>query len=102
AADAPGGAELVDPGGELVGHPLPVPRRRGTTDRAAVQVGVLEVEAGVPDPLLGHLGAGEVGDVLHVGAEAGGADHRAVGAGEGTAGELLPTRAVVPCVLESV
>src|SRR5580765_5620436 len=50
AADAPGGTELVDPRGELVCHPLPVARLRRTSDRPAVEVGVLGVEAGVPHP----------------------------------------------------
>ena len=51
AADAARGAELVDPGRELVGHPLPVARARRAPDAAAVDVGVVEREAGVPHAL---------------------------------------------------
>src|SRR5512133_389946 len=50
AADAARGAELVDPGRELVGHPLPVARAPGLAHAAAVHVGVPEREARVPQP----------------------------------------------------
>src|SRR4051794_28215460 len=78
AADAPGGAELDLPGRELVRHPLPVAGARGLADGAvAVDVGVIEGEAAVP--VLAALDVpGQVVDVLHRGAEAGGADQRAV------------------------
>src|SRR6478752_8499229 len=59
AADATGGAELVDPGRELVGHPLPVARAPPPTYAAAVRVGVLEGEAGVPQPGVLGLAARE-------------------------------------------
>src|SRR5664279_4379687 len=90
AADAPGRAELVDPGAELVRHPLPVAGFRRIPHRPAVDVGEIGVEAGVPHPVpFGDL-AGEVRDVVHGGAAAGRADHRAVGAG------LAPGRDVIP------
>ena len=57
---------------------------------AAVQVGEVKFEAGVPAlPALGVL-AGQIGDVLDGGAEAGRAGHRAVAAGQ------APGRHVVP------
>src|ERR1035437_6045757 len=45
AAHAARAAELVDPGGELVGHPLPVAGARGRAHGAAVDVGVVDGEA---------------------------------------------------------
>src|SRR6188472_2016437 len=73
-ADAAGGPELVDPGGELVGHPLAVARARRVPDAAAMDVGMVEREAGVEQPhTLGFL-TGEIGDVLDGVAEAGRAD----------------------------
>ena len=54
AADAARAAELVEPGGELVGHPLAVARPRRRPHAAAVDVGEVEREAGVPaSPALG-------------------------------------------------
>src|SRR3954466_14639723 len=64
ATDAPGRAELVDPGRELVRHPLAVARTAGAADAAAVHVGVLEREARVPQPRAVGLLAGQVGRVL--------------------------------------
>src|SRR4051812_20672121 len=49
AADAAGGAELVDPRRELVRHPLPVARLRGAAHASAVDVRMPEREARVPD-----------------------------------------------------
>src|SRR5215211_8945379 len=82
AADAAGGPELVDPGGELVGHPLAVARGRRVADAAAVDVGVIQGEAGVPAPHPLGLLPGEVAHVLDRVAEAGRADQGAVAAGE--------------------
>src|SRR6188472_3398221 len=70
AADATGAAELVDPGRELVGHPLPVARAPAPTYAAPVRVGVLEGEAGIPQPRVLGLSAREVRGVLHGAAEA--------------------------------
>src|SRR5690349_21921810 len=64
AADAAGRAELVVPGAELVRQPLAVARPARRPDAAAVDVGVVDRVAGVPDPrALGAL-AREVGRVL--------------------------------------
>src|SRR5689334_5176014 len=92
APDAPGRAELVEPGGELVRHPLPVAGARAGPDAAAVQVGEVRGEAGVPDPPVLGLPAGERGVLVDGGAEAGGADHRAVAAREATARDVVPPR----------
>ena len=51
AADAARGVELVPPGRQLVGQPLPVARRGRGPHRPTVQVGVVEVEARRPGPL---------------------------------------------------
>src|SRR5919202_5134321 len=90
AAHAARRAELVDPGGQLVGHPLAVAGTAAGADAAAVDVGVLEVEAGVPAPGALGLLAREVGDVVDAVAEARGADQRAVAAGQAAVGHLLP------------
>src|SRR3954449_10096708 len=58
AADAARRAELVDPGRELVRRPLPVARARRAPDAAAVDVGVPEREARVPDAGVLGLAAG--------------------------------------------
>ena len=75
-----------------MGHPLAVARPRRAAHRPAVNIAELAGEAAVPDPpALGMLD-GEVLDVLDVGAEAGGAGQRAVGAGETPFGDLVPER----------
>ena len=51
AADAARRVELVPPGRQLVGEPLPVARRGGGAHRPAVQVRVVEVEARRPGAL---------------------------------------------------
>ena len=57
-----------------------------------MHVGEVRVEAGIPAlPTLRVL-AGQVGDVLDRGAEARGTDHRAVGAGQAAAGDVVPAR----------
>src|SRR5579859_591321 len=67
AADAPGRAELVVPGTQLVADPLAVPAGPGLAHAAAVQVREGQLEAGSPVlPALGVL-AGQVGDVLGAG-----------------------------------
>src|SRR5210317_900046 len=64
AADAAGVAELVVPGGELVGQPLAVAAARRVADHTAGDVGVRRVEAGVPAPRAGRRSAAQVGLVL--------------------------------------
>src|SRR3954447_25377227 len=71
AADAAGRAELVDPGRQLVRHPLAVARAAGAAHAPAVHVRVLEREARVPHARALRLLAGQVGRVLDRGAEAG-------------------------------
>ena len=92
AADAAGGVELIPPAGELVRHPLAVARLRRGAHAAAVDVGEVHGEAGVPAPGAFGLAAGKVAGVLDRGAEAGRADHGAVAAGEAAAGDLVPAR----------
>src|ERR1019366_178149 len=92
AAHAPGAAELVDPGGQLVGHPLAIARARGRTHRAPVDVGVVHREARVPALVAPPVLARQVGHVLHARTEAGGAHHRAVPAREAALGHLIPAR----------
>src|SRR5271165_218940 len=94
AADAARGAELVDPVGELVRHPLPVARLRALADAAAVDEREVHGEATVPDPDPLGRGAGQVAMVLDGGAEAGRADHRAVRAGQAALGDLIPALVV--------
>ena len=88
----PAGVELIPPGAELVGHPLPVARASCRPNAAAVDVGMVEREARVPGaPAFGSL-RGEVGDVLDRRAEARRAHHRAVAACEASFGYLVPAR----------
>src|SRR4051794_3910516 len=70
AADAARAAELVDPRGELVRHPLAIAGAGRRPHRTPVDVRVVDGEAGVPTlPALDAL-TGEIGGVLHGGAEA--------------------------------
>src|ERR1019366_3261765 len=90
ATYAAGIAKLVNPGGQLVGHPLTVPRLGGAADTAAVNIGEILGETGVPfAPALG-VRAGDIANILHGGAEAGRTDHGAVGASEATLGDVVP------------
>src|SRR5579871_5979080 len=71
AADAARCAELIDPGGQLVGHPLPVPRERGRPHDAAVNIRVLCREARVPSaPALAVI-AGQIVNLLDRAAKTG-------------------------------
>src|SRR5271165_2231115 len=76
AAHAARGAELVDPVGELVGHPLPVARSRRLPHASAMDVRERHVEARVPHAHPLGRRPGEVGVVLHARAEAGRAAFR--------------------------
>src|SRR3954454_3365736 len=100
AADAAGAAELVDPGGELVRHPLAIARARRAPNGAAVGVRVVDGEAGVPALMAVDAPAREVGRVLDGRAEAGGANHRAVAAGEAPLCDVVPARVLVVAVQE--
>src|SRR5271169_872115 len=69
ATHAAGAAELVEPSGELMSHPLTIARAWRGANAAAVNVGKVGGETGVPlAPALGVL-ARQVGHVLHAGAE---------------------------------
>src|SRR5450755_162881 len=92
AADTPRRTELVPPAGQLVSHPLAVAGSRRVADRAAVNVRVVDREAGIPALVTFDVLALEIGDVLHRRAEARRADHRAVAAGQAALGDLVPTR----------
>src|ERR1039457_7175811 len=100
AAGASRRAELVEPGGELVRHPLAIARLGGGANAAAVDIRVLHGETGVP--LLDALGgrARQIGVVFHSGAEARGTYERAVGAVEAACGDVLPARMLVIGVQE--
>src|SRR5262245_53705986 len=91
-ADAAGGSELVVPGTEFVGHPLAVSAGTRASDTPTVDVGEVEVEAGVPAaPPRGVL-PGEIRHVLCGRAEAGGADQRAVTARQAPGSDIVPMR----------
>src|SRR5579884_4250934 len=90
APDAARDSELVDPTGQLVRHPLPVPGPGGGPHRMGPHPGEVEGEARIPRAPAFGVFTGEVGHVLHRAAETGRADQRAVGAGQ------TPLRHVVP------
>src|SRR5664280_13120 len=93
AAHAPRSVELVPPGRQLVGEPLPVPGRRACPHRPAVEKGVLDVEARGPSAPALHR-TGQVGHVVHVAAETGGAHQRAVPTGQAALSHLVPAGVV--------
>src|SRR5512143_932374 len=90
AADATGAAELVDPARQLVRHPLAVARAARLAHAAAMDVGMVEGEAGIPGACPLRLAPAEVGHVADTGAEAGWADQRAVATGQTAAGDIVP------------
>src|SRR5665647_1882011 len=92
AADASRRAELVHPRCELVRGPLAVARLHRVSDAAAVEVGEVGGEAGVPHPPPLRRAAGEVADDVDRGAEARGADQRAVRAGQAATRHVGPPR----------
>src|SRR5215469_14878469 len=98
AAHAAGRAELVEPGGELVRHPLPVARPGGRSHRPAVQVGVVHREAGIPGPVPLRILPSQAGDVLYAEAEARWADHRAVSVAQAPRRHVVPARVIVVVV----
>src|SRR5579862_4539475 len=94
AADAARGAELVDPACKLVRDPLPVARAPALAYAAAVQIGEIQREAGIPfADALGRRTC-EVAVILDGGAEAGRADHGAIAAGKAALGDVDPARMV--------
>ncbi len=95
AAHAPGRTELVPPGRELVGEPLAVAvldlrPEVGIAGHAAEAL----AEAAVPGALGRALDTVEVRGDRHARAEAGGADERAVRAGQAALRDLGPARVI--------
>src|SRR5215472_2283734 len=90
AANAARSAELIVPGAQLVGDPLAIAAGTRSPDTAAMQIGVVELEARRPvfPPL--RVLAGEVAGVLGGRAVASRAHHRAVAAGQAPVGDLVP------------
>src|SRR4030042_2372325 len=77
ATHAARSAELIDPGGQLVSHPLAIAGPGRGPAGAAVDVREVHGEAGVqPAPAFDVL-AGQGGDVLHGDRKSGGADEGA-------------------------
>ncbi len=101
AADAARAPELVEPGRQLVRHPLPVARPARRAHAAAMDVRVVDREARVPALDAHDLLAGQVGHVLDRRAEAGRADHRAVPACQAARRDVIPAR-VLEVALEEV
>src|SRR5579859_621801 len=92
AADTSRAAELVYPRSQLVREPLPVTVFDLRAEVDAVDMGVFEREARVP---LAHAAAHVAVDfflVDHGVAKASRADHRAVGTGKASRGDVLPAR----------
>lgn len=79
------------PGGELVGHPLAVSGPSGLARTAARHPGKIESETGIPATPALRVVAGQVGGVFDRGAETGGADEGAVGTGEASIGDFIPS-----------
>ncbi len=94
AADAAGAPELVPPGRELVGEPLPVAILDPRPETPAGDGREARREAAVPAPLGERFLAVEVGPLADARAEAGRADEGAVRAGEAAVGDLRPVRVV--------
>src|SRR5271157_4412187 len=100
ATDAARYAKLVNPGGELMHHPLAITRSRSSTHASAVDVGEVHREARVPFPPAFGVLASQVSSVFHRGAEAGGAHHGAVRARQATVRHVVPLRMLVVAVEE--
>src|SRR5262245_7168358 len=90
APDTARNIKLVDPGRQLVCHPLPISGKGGWRHAAAVDVGMIGSEAGIPAaPAFGMI-AGEIRYIFDGAAETCGTDHRAVGAGQATSRDVFP------------
>src|ERR1039457_5234963 len=94
AADAARGPELVDPGSQLVRHPLPIAGLARGADAASMNVGKAQSEAGVPTAPTLRAISGHVTHVFHRAAEARGANHGAVGAAQAPISDLVPARMI--------
>lgn len=94
AAHAPGGAELVDPGCQLVDQPLPILRAGRRPNTSTVDVRVLQRETRIPpSPSLRRL-TSEVCHILYGGTEAGRTDQRAVRTAQASTCHIVPLRVV--------
>src|ERR1700741_4987260 len=83
AAYATRHTELVVPGAQFVGQPMPIARCAGLADAATtVDVGEIELETGRPVPPPLGVVTGQIADVFGAGAKARRAHHRAVAAGQ--------------------
>src|SRR6185437_11735547 len=92
-ADAARHAELIVPGAQFVGQPMPIARCARLANTApAVNVGEVELET--RRPVLPALGVfpGEITDVFGAGTKTRGAHHCAVAARQAAAGHLVPLR----------
>jgi len=75
-----------------VSHPLAIACFGGGSDTASVNIGKALCEAGIPAaPAFGVI-SGNVSYIFHRDAKACGADHRAVGTRQATAGHVVPAR----------
>src|SRR5262245_42833023 len=95
AAYAARGAEFVDRGSYLVSQPLAISSLSRRPHAAFVAIGMAVREAGVPSPPSFGVVSGYVGHIIDRRAEAGRADHGAVGTSQTAFGDVVP-----PGVLE--
>ena len=92
--DAPGTAKLRFPGPELVRQPLPVALLGCGPEVPAVDHGVIQGEAGVPEPLTILVPVHESARLPDAEAETGRANVRAIPARKAAFGQSLPTGVV--------
>src|SRR6516164_2075545 len=93
-ADTPGAAKLINPVGQLMRHPLAVARARRIPHAAAVDVGKIQCETGIPAAHALGGRTGEIGRVVDCRAEASRTYIGAIAAGEAASGDLVPPRVV--------
>src|SRR5262245_57051115 len=86
------GAELVDPGSYFVSQPLAISSLSRRPHAASVDIGMTECEARVPSAPSFGVVSGHVGHIIDRGAEAGWADHGAVGTSQAAFGDVVPPR----------
>ena len=78
------------PGRKFVREPLTVPIADAIACRASCRVAKVEMKTGVPLPISLDMITLQIGHFFHRAAETGWADHRAVGAGQAAAGDIVP------------
>src|SRR5215471_2193624 len=97
-AHAARSAKLIDPGGELMRHPLAIPRSGRGANAPTVDVGKVHGEARIPFlPPLRSL-TRQIGHILDRGAETRRANHGAVGAGKASCRYVVPAWMLVVAV----